>query len=50
MAAKQSSTAVGIQKIAETPTLTEMIESFDPDRHGGEAMVSESVGVEEGGQ
>jgi hypothetical protein len=48
MAAKQSATALGIQKIAETPTLTEIIESFDPDRHGGEVMVTEPVGAEEG--
>ena len=33
-------------RIAETPTLAEMIASFEPDRHGGEVMISEPVGVE----
>ena len=57
MATKQSAT-LGIQKdavirnfritAAETPTLAEMIASFEPDRHGGEVMVAEPVGVEEG--
>lgn len=47
LAAEQTSTAVGIQKTAETPTLTEMNESFDPDHHGGEVMVTEPVGAEE---
>ncbi len=48
MATKQPAAALGIQETAETPTLTEMIASFDPDRHGGEVMVTEPVGAEEG--
>jgi hypothetical protein len=32
--------------ITEAPTLAEMIASFDPDRHDGEVMVTEPVGVE----
>ncbi|MBK5275918.1 MAG: AbrB/MazE/SpoVT family DNA-binding domain-containing protein [Desulfuromonadales bacterium] len=30
-----------------TPTLNEMITSFDPTRHGGEVMITKAVGVEE---
>jgi antitoxin MazE len=30
-----------------TPSLDEMIASFDPARHGGEVMVTKPVGVEE---
>lgn len=33
-------------KTNETPTLKEMIASFDPSRHGGEAMADKPVGVE----
>ncbi|MEI6825103.1 MAG: hypothetical protein WCK54_05895 [Desulfuromonadales bacterium] len=43
-AAKQK----GLIHIEETPTLAEMIASFDPDRHGGEVLVTVPVGVEEG--
>lgn len=30
-----------------TPSLEEMIASFDPARHGGEVMITEPAGVEE---
>jgi antitoxin MazE len=33
--------------IGVTPTLDEMIASFDHSRHGGEVMITKSVGVEE---
>jgi antitoxin MazE len=36
-----------ITPVTETPTLAEMIASFDPARHGAEVMVTEPVGVEE---
>ena len=35
-----------ITPVTETPTLAEMIASFDPTRHGAEVMVTEPVGVE----
>ena len=35
-----------ITPVTETPTLAEMIASFDSTRHGAEVMASESVGVE----
>jgi len=35
-----------ITPVTETPTLAEMIASFNPTRHGTEAMVTEPVGVE----
>ena len=38
---------VVITPIGVTPTLDEMIASFDPARHGGEVMVADPVGVEE---
>lgn len=31
-----------------TPTLAEMIASFDPNRHGGEVMATDPIGVEWG--
>jgi antitoxin MazE len=35
-----------ISPVAETPTLAEMIASFDPARHGAEVMIAEPVGAE----
>jgi antitoxin MazE len=35
-----------ITPVTETPTLAEMIASFDPTRHGAEVMVTKPVGVE----
>jgi antitoxin MazE len=35
-----------ISPVTETPTLAEMIASFDPTRHGAEVMVTKPVGVE----
>jgi len=35
-----------ISPVAETPTLAEMIASFDPARHGAEVMSTEPVGAE----
>lgn len=35
-----------ISPVAETPTLAEMIASFDPARHGAEVMITEPVGAE----
>ena len=38
--------SVIITPVTETPTLGEMIASFDPARHGEEVMVTDSVGAE----